>query len=332
MDRRNFMTKSAGALAAVPAVSAGHGRLTVGTSDVQRLRDELAGLYRRDDKEGGGPELESRAMALSATAMELQNSGTATAKVRGRLYAVGASFTAVALWAAIDSRRLDDAQRHLEKAITLAGLSGDGQVKHEIWRYASSLADQSERWPDAIAASEATMSTTAHRRDPLYTSFSNARLALALARQEPGRARRALDRAESAFGRADPMEPRPASMSVYTAGELSGLTGIVQLRCGAPEVAEYHLHQCLAALRPEQHRNRAIYTVFAARAQLGQGDVEQACATAARVVPPPGSPQSGRTLHLLQRFTGELKALAPDAAATQQWFGHLRAIHQAKPA
>ncbi|MFD4830159.1 hypothetical protein ACFWPV_09930 [Streptomyces uncialis] len=329
VDRRDFMTKTAGALA-VPAVPTG--RLTVGNSDVERLRGQLAELYRLDDKEGGGLQLEARAVALSASAMKLQNSGSATTKVRSGLYALGASFTAAALWAAIDSRRLDDAQRHLEKAITLAGLSGDGQVQHEIWRYASSLADQHERWTDAIAASEATMMTTAHRRDPLYASFSHARLALSLARQEPTRARRALDRAATAFGRADLALSRPASMDVYTAGELNGLTGIVEMRCGAPETAEYHLHQCLAALRPEQHRNRAIYTMFAARAQLGQGDVEQACATASRVVPPPGSPDSGRALNLLHVFTDELSQRAPDAAATHEWLSHMRARRQEKPA
>ncbi|SCK15212.1 hypothetical protein YW7DRAFT_00963 [Streptomyces sp. AmelKG-E11A] len=330
VDRRDFMSKSAGALA-VPAVVP-TGRLTVGNSDVQRLRDQLARLYRLDDKEGGGLQLEKKAVALSASAMKLQNSGSATTQVRSRLYALGASFTAAALWAAIDSHRLDDAQRHLEKAITLAGLSGDGQVQHEIWRYASSLADQGAQWTDAIAASEASMLTTAHRRDPLYASFSNARLALALARQEPARARRALDRAAAAFTRADLTEPRPASMSVYTEGELSGLTGIVQFRCGAPETAEYHLHQCLAALRPDQHRNRAIYTAHTARAQLAQGDIDQACATATRVVPPPGSPDSGRTLSVLRAFTGELTDTAPDAAATRDWLGHMRASQQVKSA
>ncbi|MEV0988729.1 hypothetical protein [Streptomyces sp. NPDC049949] len=33
-----------------------------------------------------------------------------------------------------------EAQRYLEQAVTLAGLSGDGQVQHQTWRYAAMLA------------------------------------------------------------------------------------------------------------------------------------------------------------------------------------------------
>lgn len=49
-------------------------------------------------------------------------------------------------------------------------------------------------------------------------------------------------------------------MDFYTLGELHGLTGITHYRLGQGEQAEYHSHLCLAALRPEQHRNRAYYT------------------------------------------------------------------------
>nr|WSZ99250.1 hypothetical protein OH820_29490 [Streptomyces sp. NBC_00857] len=316
MLRRAFFAATTGtALSAMPSA-----RLTVGAVDVQRLRDRLAELWLLDDQNGGGPELENRAAALSAHAMELQQNGSATSRIRSRLYALAATFTATAMWAATDSRRLEVAQQHMEKAITFAGLSGDGQVQHQIWRYASTLAGQQGRWADAVAASEAAMATSVHRADPRYASLSHARLAVSL----PGlgehvRARRAIDRAYEAFSRADPDAFRPASMEFYTRGELDGLIGITHLRLGNPVEAEYHLHRCLSALRADQLRNRAYYTVHVAFAQLAQTDIDQACSTAATVIPPPGYTATGRIPYLLDTFTRNLNKRAPDARVTRNW-------------
>lgn len=317
LHRRTFVTRlPAAALAATPIAA----RPTIGTADVQRLRQNLADLWEMDDQHGGGPTLEKAATGLSNCTEELQRTGTATSRVRSRLYALAATFTATAMWAAVDSRRLDRAQRHMEKAVALAGLSGDGQVQHQIWRYASMLAGQQERWVDAVAASEAATSASAHRKDPLYASLSHARLAVSL----PGtgdhtRALRAVERAEAAFERADPGEWRPASMDFYTRSELDGLIGITHLRMDQPERAEYHLHRCIAALRPDQHRNRAYYAVHVAFAQLAQGDAEQACTTAVGVIPPPGSTNAGRIPHLLTTFTAKLNTTAPGARITREW-------------
>ncbi|WP_405619624.1 hypothetical protein OG292_32445 [Streptomyces sp. NBC_01511] len=252
--------------------------------------------------------------------MNLQQNGSATSRVRGRLYALAATFTATAMWAATDSRRLDDAQRHMEKSVTLAALSGDGQAQHQIWRYPSALAGQRGRWADAVGASEAAMANSVHGRDPLYASLSHARLAVSLpGLGERTRTRRALDRADEAFARADPEAFRPMSMDFYTRGELDGLTGIAHLRLGDAERAEFHLHRCLAALRPDQRRDHAYYTLhvaFAQLAQLGQLDIDRACSTAATVVPPPGSTPTGRIPHPLKTFTQQLNRRTPDVRPT----------------
>ncbi|MFE4054999.1 hypothetical protein ACFXP3_01610 [Streptomyces sp. NPDC059096] len=314
--RRKFFSATTGtALAAIPST-----RLTVDASDVQRLRGRLTDLWLLDDQNGGGPELETMAVTLSAHTMELQRNGSATTRIRSRLFALAATFTATAMWAATDSRRLAKAQQHMEKAITLAGLSGDGQAQHQIWRYASTLAGQQGRWADAVAASEAAITTSAHRRDPRYASLSHARLALSLpGLGEHKRAQRAIDRADSAFSRADPNAHRPASMDFYTRGELDGLIGITHLRLGNPIEAEFYLHRCLSALRADQLRNRAYYTVHVAFAQLAQADIEQACSTAATVIPPPGYMATGRIPYLLETFTRNLNNRAPDAKATSDW-------------
>jgi len=332
VHRRAFITATTGTALAVaaPNVNAAPrsaARPTVGLADVQRLRNRLAELYEQDDKNGGGFDLEEQANQEVKRTLGLQQNGSATGRVRSRLYALGAAFTATAMWAAVDSGRLSDAQRYMEQAVTLAGLSGDGQVQHQTWRYAAMLADQQGRHADAIAAAEAAMVTAAHRRDPLYASLSHARLALATASAgDHTRALRALDRATSAYGRANLTEPRPASMGFYTPGELHGLTGITHYRLGRAGEAEYYAHQCLSALHPDQRRNRAYYTAKAALAQLSQGDLEQATVTAAAVMPPPGTASTGRVPRLLGTFTSALNMKAPGAALTREWNERTRAL------
>lgn len=327
--RRTFMSAAAGtALSATAASSATTSSriITVGTSDVARIRHQLSTLWLQDDVEGGGTAMEERALLIGQRSLHLQQNGSATQRVRARLYALAASSTATAAWAAIDSRRMNVAQRHMESAIHLAGLSGDGQVQHQIWRYTAVLSSQRGRWTDAVAATEAAMTTSVHRSDPLYAAVGHAHLASKLARTgDRARAMRAMERARVAFSRADLDEPRPASIAHFTQGELDGLAGLAMLGCGRPADAEGYLHRCVGALRSDQHRNLGYYLMHVAMAQLNQGDVEQASATAAKVNPPSASPSSGRVPHLLTKFTKQLSLTAPGSRADRYW--QARALH-----
>ncbi|WOI59629.1 Tat pathway signal protein [Streptomyces fradiae] len=329
MRRRHFFgvaTGAAFALGAADPVSAAR-RPTVGLRDVEPLRAELMKLWRLDDQHGGSVTLEAKAASLAQRTLGLQRNGSAHQRIRCRLYALAAAFTATAMWAAVDSRRMRAAQRYLDEAVKLAGLSGDGEVQHQTWRYAAMLATQRGDYAEAMAASEAAVNTQVHRSDHLYKSISHSRLALSAANAgERARARRALDRAVEAFDRADPGAWRSASVAYYTHAELHGLTGIVHYRLGDPERAEYHVHQCLAELRPDQHRNRAYYTAQAALFQAAQGDLEQAVETAARVIAPADA-TSGRIPHLLGTFTSALNMTAPDARVTRDWNTRVRDAH-----
>ncbi|WP_228976697.1 Tat pathway signal protein [Streptomyces sp. DH12] len=327
MRRRHFFTATTGTALALGATgpAAAASRPTVGLRDVEHLRTELSKLWQLDDQHGGSIALETRAAALAQRTLGLQRNGSAHQRIRSRLYALAAAFTAAAMWAAVDLRRMRDAQRYLDEAVKLAGLSGDGEVQHQTWRYAAMLATQRGDYTEAMAASEAAMSTHAHRTDPLYMSISHSRLALSAANAgEHTRARRALDRATTALDRADLNSARSASVAYYTRAELQGLTGIVHYRLGQPDHAEYHVHQCLAELREDQHRNRAYYTAQAALFQIAQGDLDQAVDTAATVIPPTDA-ASGRIHHLLGTFTSALNMKAPDARVTQDWNNRIRA-------
>lgn len=323
--RRTFISVATATTLAAAAPTTG-ARPTLGYADVNRLRERLTELWLVDDQLGGGPVLEERAAALTDRTLSMQQNGSASQRVRCRLYALAAAFAAAAMFSALDARRFPEARRHLEKAVTLAGLSGDAQVQHQVWRQASMLSGQLGRYTDAIAAAEACAATRAHRNDPLYASLTHSRIALAASNLgDRPRALRALERSSAAFDRADSTVPRPASVAFYTPGELQGLSGLVHYRLGIADQAEFHTHRCLAALREDQHRNRAYYRAHAALTQIAQGDFGQAVATASSVMAP-SSAASGRVTHLLKSFTSALQQAAPVAAATRDWNDFIRTV------
>jgi len=88
----------------------------------------------------------------------------------------------------------------------------------------------------------------------------------------------------------------------YDQAELSGLAGLTHYRLGQVAKAEAHLHQALTRLRPDLRRNRVYYTGYLALAQLGQGEVEQACHTATAI----SVQAAGRARVVLSEFTRKL--------------------------
>ncbi|TKA12269.1 Tat pathway signal protein [Actinacidiphila oryziradicis] len=321
--RRAFIAaaSAAGATLATPANTAPR---RLGSGDVARLNAKLAAVVSMDDRYGGTPELEAHATALTTETLDLQQNGTSSARVRSELYAVAAAFITSAMWAAIDGRRLDAAQGHLNHAVTLAGLAGDPAVQFRVWGHASVLYRQLGRHTDAMAAAEASRATGITRRDPMYASLALARLAVDHADLGDTRtALRTLGQAQDAFDRADPTLRRPPWMRFYDRAELDSLALFTHLQLGRWDEAEHHAHRSLAYLRPDLHRNRALTHANLALAQLGQGELEPALATAQTI--PPEMARKGRIGKLLSDFTRRMTDLAPGSAGQRTWTEHRKA-------
>lgn len=320
--RRTFLAAATAAGAALTAPSATQRRL--GSADVDRMNAKLAALVSMDNKYGGTRELQQHAVALAAETVALQNSHTASARIRSELYGVAAAFTATAMWAAIDGRRLGEAEPYLNQAVTLASLADNRHVLFRVWGHAGIMYRHLGRPADAVAAGEAARATTITRSDPMYASLALARLATFHADTSDHRsALRAIDLAQAGFDRADPAKHRPPWMGFFDQAELDSLATFTCLRLGKWAEAERHAHRCLAGLRPDLERNRALTYANLALAQLGQGDIEPAVATAQKV--PSGVAGHGRVHMLLSTFTTRLTAMAPRSAAATVWLEHRRA-------
>lgn len=177
--RRGFMKGVAGtaAAAALPTSGPPASRRRIGTSDVQRLGAKLGRLVADDDKHGGTHTVEQGALTYAREALNLQETGSASQRVRGQLYSLAASFTDAAMWAAIDGGRLDSARQHLNEAVTLANLSSDSEVQFRVWGHAGALYRHLGQYQRALDCDQAARSTPA-ARNPLFASLAHARTAV----------------------------------------------------------------------------------------------------------------------------------------------------------
>ncbi|MFF5019110.1 XRE family transcriptional regulator [Streptomyces sp. NPDC001165] len=324
MKRRTL----AGGIAAAAATAAAPGTALrrIGTSDVDRLQHRFAEIIASDHRHGGQLSIEQRAAALADEALNLQNAGSATQRVRSNLYACAAAFRSSAMWAAIDGRRYDDAQRHLREAQALAEMSGDLAIKFRIWSHAGSMFRHLGRPADAFAANDVARGLSITRRDPMFASLGLARqAAIHGAAQDLTGTRRAFDQAQDALERTDPRDYRPVWMlAFYDQAELDSLALSAYLALGDYPTAESHAHRCLSALRPHMARSRAITQTRLAHAQLAQGEPDAATATAMKV-PATAATQHPRVSRMLQEFGAALRATAPGSPTVQTWTEHTAA-------
>ncbi|MFC9064772.1 MULTISPECIES: XRE family transcriptional regulator [Streptomyces] len=320
MLRRRFISVSAGAALSATSSPARAARSHVGMSDVERLLAKFAVIIASDHRYGGKLTIENQASALAGEALALQGRGTASQRVRNALYGCAASFTSSAMWAAIDGRRFAAAQRHFDRASSLAAMSGDGGIQFRIWSHAGSLYRHMDRPSDALAANDVARSLSITRRDPMFASLGHARHAAIHGLTGDHRAvRQSLAHAQEALIKADAEAQRPMWISAfYDQAELESLALAAYLALGDYEKAEAHAHRSLAALRPTMQRSEAIAKARLAQAQLGQGDLEPAVATAMSIPKNPAG-QHPRIGNMLHNFGNALRITAPTSPLTQAW-------------
>nr|WP_202486202.1 helix-turn-helix transcriptional regulator [Streptomyces sp. SID4985] len=324
VHRRNFLTAATGTTAAVVPLLATR-PYAVGTTDVIRLRRGLDALTALDASKGGHEALERAALAGAADALELQKRA-ASQRVRQRLFSVAANYTASAAWSAVDARQSERAHGHLNRALYLAGMAKDPVAELRVWNSHAMLARQQHRHVEAVDAGQAALATAATRRDPLCASLAHARTAIghSNAGDRQG-ALRSLGHAEDALAKACLEDPRPSWMAFYGPAELLAITAIVRDRIGDASEAEAASHRALSTIPKQYRRNRALATLQLALAQLHQGDVDQACATAEGVfVLMQGDALPGRMRSRLGDFYRDLITLASTTGIAREWKDRFR--------
>jgi hypothetical protein len=199
-------------------------------------------------------------------------------------------------------------------------MSGDPTIQFRIWSHAGSLYRHMARPTDALAANDVARNLPIARRDPMFASLGHARQAAIYGLTGDSRAvRQALGHAQHALQQADPDQQRPMWLNAfYDQAELDNLALAAYLALGNYEDAEAHAHRSLALLRPHMQRTKFITTARLAHAQLGQGDLEPAVATAMSL-PTDSIGQHPRVTGLLQNFGNTLRTVAPSSGSSRAW-------------
>ncbi|GHH83227.1 hypothetical protein GCM10018793_44780 [Streptomyces sulfonofaciens] len=228
-----------------------------------------------------------------------------------------------AMWAAIDGLRLDTAQRHFDRAATLAAMSGDSSIQFRVWSHAGMLYRRLGRHTDALAANDVARGLPVARRDPLFASLGLARQAVISGETGDRRgAQQSIGNAEEALGRAAADVQRPMWLTAfYDRAELENLALCASFNAGDFRGAEAHAHRSLALLRPDMHRNRAVISADLAYAQLRQADLEPAVATAMSI--PAEFTHHPRVTEVLGDFARTLQAIAPSSPFARNWNQHV---------
>jgi tetratricopeptide (TPR) repeat protein len=324
MKRRSFVSGvTATALSACAPANAAPQR--IGMSDVKRLQQRFAEVIASDHRHGGQLGIEQKAAALADSALSLQESGSATQRVRSYLYGCAAAFRSSAMWAAIDGRRFDDAMLHMREAQALAEMAGDPAIKFRIWSHAGTMYRHMGRPTQALSANNVARGLHITRRDPLFASLGLARqMAIHGAAGDHTGTQRTYDEAQSAIDRADRGEYRPVWLNAfYDQAELDSLALSAYTSLGEYEKAEYHAYRCLAGLRPYMYRAKAITTTRLARAQLEQGALDSATDTAMSVSTEAAT-QHPRVVLMLRDFGSRLNEIAPGSTAADTWTDYAR--------
>ena len=279
--RRTFFSATTGT--AIAAVAPDTRTTRVGSSDVIRLRSALDALMALDDSRGGHESLERAALAGAEEALGKLDQA-ASQRIRQRLFSLAADYTATAAWSALDARRLDLTQRHLDRALYLAGMAKDPLAEMRVWNSYAMLAHQRREHAKAVDAGHAAQATAITLRDPLFASLAHARTAIGFSNLGDEQAAiRSLGYAWEALDKVTFDEPRPSWVAFYGGAELSAMSAIVKDRIGRPADAEAESHRALGTIPKQFRRNRALATTRLALAQLHQRDIDQACATASKV-------------------------------------------------
>ncbi|MEV3855522.1 XRE family transcriptional regulator [Streptomyces sp. NPDC050095] len=320
VDRRKFGVLTAGLAAGAAAPRAPY---RVGTSDVARLHRKFAEIIAKDHRQGGRRSIENQALGLAGEALGLLNEGPCSQRVKSLIYTTAASFTSSAMWAAIDGRRFEPAQRHFDRASSLAGMSGDQAIQFRIWSHAGTLYRHLGRPADALAANDVARRLRITRSDPLFAALGHARhAAIYGVPGDTNAIQRCLGLAIDAYQRSQNAEhERPVWLTAFfDRAELHSLATAAFLAAHEYEEAEAHAHQSLALLRPPMVRSRAITTARLAHAQLGQGDLGPAVRSAMAIQD--ASTAHPRVLAMLDTFGQQLGRTAPRSSHARQWALH----------
>jgi tetratricopeptide (TPR) repeat protein len=279
MERREVLGFAAGATVSivVPALPQ-HGRL--GLTDVARLREPLAELVDIDQRLGGVA-MARVCVRQADRVLDAVRRFDASDRVERALYGLVGEYLAAAAWACVDAMELDEAGRHLDRALHVATIAQDPMLHAKVTNIVVMRCREAGDVRYAHAMAKSGVISTAARANPRLSALFHARVAHGHAhRGELGMARRALGRAQDALARVTPQTPTPPWLRFVDQAELAALANLTYHVLGRYPQAIQHGELATSQVLPGHLRNQTLYTLGLADSLLSAREVEQAAARA----------------------------------------------------
>jgi hypothetical protein len=317
IDRRGFLTLSGVALTAVASGWAScepermvgatkGGRLDAET--VAWVEERIPGLRRMDDRLSGASLLRLIRADLHMVT-ELISRSSYPGHLGQRLYRTAAELGQLAGWVAFDIGQHSAAQRYYIAALHTAHAAEDQQLGANVLAGLSFQCALVGQPQDGVSLAE-TAQEHAHKASPRVQALIASRQARAHARAgDTPACTRALKRAEQLLGRAENTSSTddPPWVYYFDQAELEAQAGTCFVDLCQPKIAEPMLTRALAAQDRSYVRDRTIYLVRAAKAQIQAGQLDAACELAGQAAELAHSSYSRRSVESVKDFRKSLK-------------------------
>ncbi|WP_309252252.1 MULTISPECIES: Tat pathway signal protein [unclassified Streptomyces] len=258
----------------------------VGSGDVCTVRELTVAFSAMDQRRGGGHGRRALDEYLTWEAAPFLKGRFTDDRVRRNMFGAVAELTYVSGWMAFDNSEHDVALRRFNAAVKLAARAGDQPLSAHILRamahQALDLGFRKEALEIAQASVHGKRYSAATPRERALLGVVHAR-ALAANKQNQGAAR-ALLRAEDDLRQAHDGVPEPDRTFFFGEASLAHETACTLRDLGDPNRAITQFRRSVRTRGAAFRRTHAVTLGYMGATQIGQGRVEEACATWTRVL------------------------------------------------
>ena len=277
----------------------------IGDATVARLEERVRTLRRMDDADGGGAILTETSSALALVSGILRSCSYTDAH-GARLYAAAADLARQRAAALFDVRG-QCADSVFDTALRSAHTAGDRALGANVLAFWTVAAYNTGRLRDADAMASAGLAAVRGRTTPRVEALLTSRRGRARAHLGDPRCWDDFDRAEALLAGAGSHDD-PDWVYWFDEAELLGARASSHRDMHQPGPAETLFTQAQQLFDRGCVRTRALYLARQADAQLAQGHIEHACATASDALDLTESISSHRTIAPLFDLAEKLSA------------------------
>ena len=288
------------------------GTHTVGSGDVEAVRDMVSTFSRLDQRRGGGHARTAVVQYLTSDVASYLRGRFGSDRVRRDMLSAASELAYLAGWMAFDHSSHVFAQHYFTVSLKLAAEADDppmaGHVLRAMAHQALDMGHPHQALDLAVASVDGQRYALAARRERALLGVVHARSLAAVGRTRA--AATALTRAEDDLAAAEPGDEEPSRVFFFGEASLAHETARTLADIGDLAGAEREFGRSVRTRKAAIFtRTHAVTLGYLAAVQAQQGGIEQACATWSRALDAMDGVRSGRTRQVAADMRTTLSAV-----------------------